>query len=328
MTTRNKIVGTRLFLTVLPLAMAACLPMVGGCVNQDSYDNLRASNDALKARNQELMDQVKALEDARRQLLEQYRRGDLTLDEAQRLIAGLEAELKDREARLADLNKRLEGLASGPLDAETDAALQDLAAKYPNILSYDAAKGMLRFTSDVTFASGSSDLTGEARTTIDALAKILRDLPSAQQYEIRVVGHTDTQAVTQRAGRAFNNNVELSAFRAMSVRKQLVSTGLPQNKVEFAGWGEFRPATPNTANGNTPGNRRVELYLLKSVWDKAMPSMPAPRAPAGPRAAAATTTVKPAAPAVAGAATTPALAPAPKPGETIKPGPAAPELVR
>jgi flagellar motor protein MotB len=29
------------------------------------------------------------------------------------------------------------------------------------------------------------------------------------------------------------------------------------------GWGEFRPAVANNANGNTPANRRVEIYLAK-----------------------------------------------------------------
>ena len=30
---------------------------------------------------------------------------------------------------------------------------------------------------------------------------------------------------------------------------------------EFGGWGEFRPLVANSGNGNTPANRRVEIYL-------------------------------------------------------------------
>ncbi|MCA3004648.1 MAG: OmpA family protein [Planctomycetaceae bacterium] len=273
---------------------------LGGCVNQDSYDQLRSANDALKARNQELTEQVQALEAARQQLLDRYRSGDLSLDQARQLIAQLESQLRDRDAKLADLNKRLENLAVGPVDEATDAALQRLAEQFPGILSYDAAKGMIRFESDLTFASGSFELTSEARRSIDALAKLMRDLPTAQQYELRVIGHTDTQRVRSAAGRRFQDNLELSAFRALSVRSELVNGGLMPNKVEFGGWGEFRPAVPNNPSGNTQQNRRVEVYLVKSTWDKPMPTLPAARV--APPSTARTTTGTTPAPAATGTA--------------------------
>ncbi len=308
----------------LTLAASMLLALAGGCVNQESYDNLRASNDALKARNQELMEQVKSLEEARRQLLERYRSGDLSLDQAKSLIAQLEAQLADRDRQLADLNKRLEGIAVGPLDEATDKALADLAAKYPQIFTYDSARGMLRFASDLTFSSGSFELTADARTSIGALSKVLKELPSAQQYDLRVVGHTDTQRVSPRQGRVFQNNLELSAFRSISVRNELVGDGLSANKVEIAGWGEFRPSVENSASGNTPANRRVELYLVKSNWDKAMPRIPAPRAVTPAAKPAAGTTAKPVAggTAAAPAGSTPANTP------TVVPGAANPDVIK
>lgn len=315
-------------LTSITMAAALLVSMAGGCVNQESYDNLKASNDALKARNQELMEQLRALEAAREQLLARYRNGDIPLEDAKRLIAQLEAQMAERDAKLAELNKRIEGISVGPLDEATDAALADLAGKYPNILTYDSARGMLRFTSDVTFASGSYELTSEAKNSIAALAKILKELPSAQQYDLRVVGHTDTQRVSPRPGRKFDDNLELSAFRAISVRRELVGDGLGANKVEIAGWGEFRPAVDNSATGNTPANRRVELYLVKSNWDKGLPRMPAPRTtPAKPAGAA---TAKPVAGAAAAkpAGTPGAPAPAANNAATIVPGAANPDLMK
>lgn len=302
----------------LTLTTSMLLAFAGGCVNQESYDNLRASNDALKARNQELAEQVKALEEARRQLLDRYRSGDLSLDQAKSLIAQLEVQIADRDRQLADMNKRLEGIAIGPLDEATDAALADLAAKYPGILSYDSARGMLRFTSDVTFSSGSFELTSDAKTSISALAKILKDLPSAQQYDLRVVGHTDTQPVSARANRVFKNNLELSAFRAISVRNEMISDGMSSNKVEIAGWGEFRPATDNSSSGNTAANRRVEVYLVKSNWDKALPRTIAPRSATAPRPAAATGARPAPTAGTPGAATVP----------TVVPGLANPDIMR
>jgi len=41
---------------------------------------------------------------------------------------------------------------------------------------------------------------------------------------------------------------------------------VPPDKMMVAGWGEFRPAVPNSGpKGNTPQNRRVEIYLTRST---------------------------------------------------------------
>lgn len=41
--------------------------------------------------------------------------------------------------------------------------------------------------------------------------------------------------------------------------------GVAPDKMLAAGWGEFRPAVENNANGNTPQNRRVEIFLARST---------------------------------------------------------------
>lgn len=249
----------------LALAVGLCALGLGGCVGQQPYDELRVENQALKARNQELLDANRALEDANRQLNSRGLGSAATLDEANRLIGDLRTQLARANDRIRSLDDQLRNLDIGRLDPETDAALQELASKYPNILSYDSERGMLRFTSDVTFASGSFDLTDGARRTIADLARILREVPSAGQYDIRVVGHTDTQRVSQRAGRRFINNRELSAFRSISVMNELATNGIAAGKIEIAGWGEDRPAQASGPNANVPGNRRVEVFLTRGA---------------------------------------------------------------
>lgn len=277
--TRSRLARVCLSLLLGGVGFAAA--SAGGCVNQESYDQLRETNAALKARNQELLDQNRALDASLNDLRGRVGTGDKTVDELQRLVAEYRDQIAKQNARLRDLDARFGQLGFGPLDSATDAALQDLAAKHPNMLSYDQAKGMLRFTSDVTFDSGDFTLRGEAQQTIAALAKILLDTPSAAQYDVVVVGHTDTQRVSQRPGRRFINNDELSAFRALSVQNELVANGMGKHKVMFAGFGESRPAVANNANGNTPQNRRVEVYLVKSTFGGLEATAPtaAPSAP-------------------------------------------------
>jgi chemotaxis protein MotB len=245
---------------------ALSVMLLGGCVNQDQWDEVRRANATLKAENQMLADQMRQQNDAAEALRRQALAAQAAAEAAQRQVAERDAELARLRGEIEAMDARLRGLDFTGLDPVTDAALQRLAARYPNLLSYDSKRGMLRFASDLTFASGSFELTAEARTAVSELARLLRDTPEAAGYDVSVVGHTDTQPVRAVAGRPFRNNVELSAFRAITVRNELVSGGLAAEKVEFAGFGEFRPAVENTASGNTPANRRVEVFLRPSTF--------------------------------------------------------------
>jgi len=249
-----------LIATVLGLGLG-----LGGCVKQDTYDSLFEANRALTARNQELMEQNRQLQTSMDSLTGRVGAGDRTLGEASMTNAQLRAELDSLRSKLAAMDGNLANIQFGPLDSATDAALEDLARRYPGLLTYDASRGMLRFNADITFASGSFELTGQGTQSIQELARLLQTVPSAAQYDLVVVGHTDSQRVRQVAGRRFANNDELSAFRAISVHNSLIGGGLGKNKVMFAGGSRQSPRTANAGNGNTPQNRRVEVYLVKST---------------------------------------------------------------
>jgi chemotaxis protein MotB len=181
------------------------------------------------------------------------------IEEQARLLSDLRGGRAGLEAQLAALDARFAGLRFGDLDPTTDSALRELAAQYGDILEYDSARGMLRFKSDLTFASGSDQLNESVKGALGKLGQILNS--AAANYEVRVVGHTDTQRVRQLPGRSFKNNIELSAFRSISVRNYLVDNGVAPQRFEVAGRGEFDPIVANTGSGNTPQNRRVEIFL-------------------------------------------------------------------
>ncbi|MBS0190419.1 MAG: OmpA family protein [Phycisphaerales bacterium] len=235
--------------------------MLTGCVNQGEYDRLYETNRGLTDRNAVLQrerDDALAARDLTRQ---QLAKTEQALAELRAQNDELMRRLRESGLSLADLEARLKGLSVSPLDADTDALLKELAAQYPDLLKYDEAKGMLRFASDLTFASGSDAIQSQAQAAIQALANILKN-PVTAKYEVIVVGHTDAQRISANTAKRFPTNVHLSAARAISVRAALVSDGVLPGKMEVAGWGEFRPLVPNTPSGNTPANRRVEIYLM------------------------------------------------------------------
>jgi chemotaxis protein MotB len=272
------------------LLLAAGGLTLGGCqVSQSKYDELLGATNALKTRNLELTDENTALRSSLDELRRGISNGGDAAGEAMAMNVRLRQENESLLRRLQDMDARLSSLSMQPvvtaLDTQTDSVLKTLADQFPGILSYDSQRGMLRFTSDVTFASGSFELTDAGRRAVREVGRVLNATASADQYEISVVGHTDTQPVTLREGRRFRDNAELSSFRALSVRNELIGAGIAPYRVEFAGFGETRPAVANSASGNTPANRRVEVYLLRNTYSglTAAPVRSRQVAPAAPR---------------------------------------------
>jgi chemotaxis protein MotB len=288
---------TVLKLTTLGLAAAGL--GLGGCqVNQDTYDQLRDAYNAQKAEIVRLTDENNGLHAAIDEMRKSMGSGSDAAADAIAMNAKLRAQNDELARKLAEMNEKLAGIdfTPGRLDAATDAALQELARQFPDILSYDSARGMLKFTSDVTFASGDYSLTDAGKHAVREFARIVDTVPAAAQYDILVAGHTDTQRVGIRDGRPFRNNAELSAFRALSVREEMMSAGVNPWRVGAVAFGETRPATQNSASGNTAQNRRVEVYLTKGNYNglTARPVGPGTVAPAHTTTAPKTNTTKPA----------------------------------
>ena len=245
-----------------------CLLFVGlslagtGCVQQSKYDELMMANRSLQ-------EQIVAVEDERdvaKANLDTIR-GQLA--QATSELNGLklkynlaDEDLKRMAAEYDKLMGRVSGMDFGPLPPEMDSALQQLAAQYPELLTYDSKRGMLRFASDFTFALGSADLSASAQTSLEQLATIL-NTGIANNFEVRIVGHTDNVPISNPTTKAKHpTNWHLSAHRAISVGNALITDGIAPTRVQVAGCGEFRPIVSNPAKGGAAQNRRVEIFLV------------------------------------------------------------------
>jgi chemotaxis protein MotB len=247
---------------VLVLSMVTMLPIVGGCVAQGDWDKLYETNRTYKEQFENMKSQRDEALAALDALRGQTTRSETLISQLQTENNLLKQQLAGYGANLDELNKRLTGLQLSALDPETDKALSELARMYPDLITYDSKTGMLRFNSDMTFDSGSDAVKSDAKQSIARLAEILNS-SAAAPYEVIVTGHTDSQRISANTARRFPTNMHLSCGRAISVRSELVSHGVLAGKVQAAGWGEFRPAVPNSGSGNTPANRRVEIFLAR-----------------------------------------------------------------
>ncbi|GJM19091.1 MAG: hypothetical protein DHS20C14_13040 [Phycisphaeraceae bacterium] len=237
-----------------------------GCVSQEEYDKLWETNRSLLNRNQELMNDLESSQSQYGALAGAGTSAQQTIAALQGENGRLRTQLTDASRTLMGLEDRLASLEVGRLDPATDLALSRLAAQYPNLIVYDSDRGMLRFASDLTFRSGSDEVQSPAMESIGALATILQT-PEAGEYDVKIVGHTDSEQVSSRTARLHPTNVHLSAHRAISVRTALGNSGVAQDRMYAAGWGQYRPSIANTSTGNTPANRRVEIFLVPSTRD-------------------------------------------------------------
>lgn len=253
--------GRTIALTTLLVSVAG---LGTGCVSQQEYDRLYETNQSLRSQNADLQNRLGTLESNNSQL--QGSAGD-----AQGVIGRLRSEnstLRDQLAAsqnaFASLEDRMNSLSIVQLDPATDRALSDLASQYPDMIVYDGESGMLRFVSDLTFASGSDQVQPSAMDSLKTLASVLSS-NAASKYDLRIVGHTDDEKPGANTRRNHPTNVHLSAHRAISVRKALGDAGLDWSRMSVTGWGEYRPIVANNPGKGTAANRRVEIYLVPST---------------------------------------------------------------
>jgi len=235
---------------------------LGGCVSQGEYDKTSTSARALEARNQELVQNNESLETMLRGKDQRIAQLESEKNALEGRVGTLGSQIGAIDQSMLTLDEQLRNVRLGGLNPSTDRALRELTAKFPDLLSYDASRGMIRLGSDLGFDSGSDVVKPQAKQALAQLAQILNG-SDASAYDVRVVGHTDSVPVTRSRDRHPTNR-HLSVHRSIAVARALEESGVSGPRVEVAGWGEFRPAVPNAGSGGTAQNRRVEIYLVPS----------------------------------------------------------------
>ena len=258
-----------------------------GCVSTEKYNAARMDADQYATR-LATVEREKAEAAAARDLL-QRQLASVGLSDSQKdaLVINQSNQINDLQNQIADLTRRYAD-ASGrvgqvvQLPAELNDALKGFATAYPDLVDYDATRGIVKFKSDVTFSPGSALLTPTASSAIDRFAGIVNS-SAAAGYELMVVGHTDNVRVAHQATIAagHKDNWYLSCHRAISVSAELQRQGVNPSRLEVAGCADQRPIASNASEAGKAQNRRVEVLILPttvhSTVAAAAPSAPVER---------------------------------------------------
>lgn len=250
------------------IGVAALGLLLTGCVSQEKYNAMKLDRDQAQAQLAAAQNDLSAA----RAEADAYKRQIEAMAKDGPASAGLIKNLTDQNSELqkqiADLREQyakalaMQGQGVGPLPADVRDALMAFARENPDLVEFDAARGIVKFKSDVTFALGSADLTPQAKQVIDRFAQILGS--SASSFELLVAGHTDNLPVSNPAtiAKGHKDNWYLSAHRAIAVAKELIGQRINANRLGVAGYADQRPVASNASDSGRSQNRRVEVLIL------------------------------------------------------------------
>lgn len=157
------------------------------------------------------------------------------------LAATLEAEVQKR--RIEEQRRMaLEQALAGPLAAGR--------------ITLD--QGRIGISGSVLFAVNSDQLRPEGRALLQSLVQPLRVYLGERQEMLMVSGFTDDRAIRD-GNRRFDDNLELSAQRALTVTRALIEEGMPASQVFAAAFGKEQPVASNADERGRALNRRVEM---------------------------------------------------------------------
>jgi len=253
------------------LGLAALSVSLTGCVAPEKYNALKLDRDRLA----EQLGAAQADSAAARSEAEAYKnqlgmvgQGAGSKDA---MILNLSSTNADLQKQLEDLNRRYADAinrvgTSSPLPPALTNELSAFAAQNPDLVDFDAGRGIVKFKSDVTFKSGSSDLTPQAKDAIGRFSQILNSA-AASGYELMIAGHTDNTRVanpaTIQAGH--KDNWYLSAHRAISVGQEMQNHRVNQQRLAVTGYADQRPIANNASETGKAQNRRVEVLILPTT---------------------------------------------------------------
>ncbi len=152
------------------------------------------------------------------------------------------------------------GAAGAVIGNQMDKQAEEIKKSVPDAHVERVGEGIVvEFNSNILFGFDQSDLSAEAKSSLDKLVLVLN---SYADTDIELQGHTDS-----RGSESYNQ--ALSERRAGAVSGYLASRNIDTSRLTVKGFGETLPKYDNdTADGRTQ-NRRVEFLITANEKMKA-----------------------------------------------------------
>lgn len=206
-----------------------------------------------------LKEQVKYLKQDKKTALKQVE--DLTV-----LTQSSSDNIKSVISQLSEKDKYINGIR----DAMTQKDSLNLAIKYH--LTKNLTEGIqdkdievnvektvvfISISDKLLFKSGSYNVTDNAYTVLEKIAKVVNDQP---EMDVMIEGHTDATPIKRNL---IQDNWDLSALRATSITRILqYKFGVQPQRLIAAGRSQYVPLVPNNSPENKGKNRRTKIIIM------------------------------------------------------------------
>ncbi|SKC74379.1 flagellar motor protein MotB [Maledivibacter halophilus] len=189
-------------------------------------------------------------------------RGGKTLDDTQFVNnSTLEDDVTNNLKEIRDLRALKESL---------ERHLEENKLQDQILVELDNRGLLVRFEDNVLFDSGRAELKPESKKILEFMSKLLEQEKFADKV-IRVEGHTDSDPI--KSSRQFPTNWELSTIRAVNVARFFIEeTNMMPQRLAVSGYSKYHPVAPNTSSENKAKNRRVDIVILSSKYEKSEPN--------------------------------------------------------
>ena len=160
------------------------------------------------------------------------------------------------------------------LSRQKEAEIAALRSTYDQLVSgmqSEIAQGQIQITrladrlsvsmvDRILFPSGEASITPAGFRVLQRVGNVLK---TTEGKIIRVEGHTDSVAISERLKGTFPTNWELSTARASNVVRFLQdSVGIDPTRLQAVGLSEYHPIASNATVKGRSQNRRIEIALL------------------------------------------------------------------
>jgi flagellar motor protein MotB len=113
---------------------------------------------------------------------------------------------------------------------------------------------------DILFPPGQAKLSAEGKRKLDEIAHTLKT--SYKGQPVIVYGYTDNDPI-RKTKNLWDDNLDLSAARAMAVTRYLWGKGIPKETLDATARGETHFLATNGNKAGKAKNRRVEIIAVK-----------------------------------------------------------------
>ena len=267
-------------LAVLRIGCAVLLLSASGCVTSGTYnevveqrdqlagdkrglerrvDELERSNASLDAERVQLFEELEDLRGEREELATDVAELRQAREQLSQSLAERELQLVAQDEEVDRLRGTYEGLVSD-LEAEVSAGRIEIEQLRDGL--------RVNVSDEILFPSGSAVLNEEGR---EVLMKVADQLASSG-HRIEVRGHTDNIPIRGGLAQRYPTNWELAGARSASVVRLFQERGIVGGRLTSVSRGEFDPVAPNGTPEERWLNRRIEIMLLPSEQDEAVPA--------------------------------------------------------